>query len=149
MKKHDIQFECNFDPDCGSFEIDAGVVRSALLNILENAVDACREDTSKPVKKIIFSVKKDAGNIIFTVSDNGIGMDQETMENLFTLFYSSKENKGTGLGLFIADKIIRQHGGHISVESSIKKGATLTITMPKKGPEPSADSRQHHSVDSQ
>jgi len=142
MKKYDIQFVCEFDPDSGSFEIDSGVVRSALLNILENAIDACKEDKTNQIKRIVFSVKKDERNIIFAVSDNGIGMDKETIKNLFTLFFSSKENRGTGLGLFIADKIIRQHGGRIRVESTIKKGSTLTVTMPKKAPKSKARSQK-------
>jgi signal transduction histidine kinase len=58
-------------------------------------------------------------------------MDRETRETLFTLFFSSKGNKGTGLGLFIADKIIDQHGGKISVESRPGQGSRFTIMIPK------------------
>jgi signal transduction histidine kinase len=57
-------------------------------------------------------------------------MDRETRENLFTLFFSSKGNKGTGLGLFIADKIVDQHGGKIAVESSPGQGSNFKITIP-------------------
>ena len=57
-------------------------------------------------------------------------MDRETRESLFTLFFSSKGNKGTGLGLFIADKIIDQHGGKIAVESKSGQGSNFKITIP-------------------
>jgi signal transduction histidine kinase len=49
---------------------------------------------------------------------------------LFTLFFSSKGNKGTGLGLFIADKIVDQHGGKIAVESRPGRGSNFKITIP-------------------
>jgi signal transduction histidine kinase len=58
-------------------------------------------------------------------------MDRETRENLFTLFFSSKGNKGTGLGLFIAKKIIERHGGKISVDSQPGKGSCFSIKLPK------------------
>jgi signal transduction histidine kinase len=58
-------------------------------------------------------------------------MDRETRESLFTLFFSSKGNKGTGLGLFIADKIIDQHGGKITVDSTAGKGSRFRITIPR------------------
>jgi signal transduction histidine kinase len=61
-------------------------------------------------------------------------MDRETRESLFTLFFSSKGNKGTGLGLFIADKIIDQHGGKISVESKPGQGSSFKISIPKRIP---------------
>ncbi|MFH2067352.1 MAG: response regulator [Pseudomonadota bacterium] len=135
MAKHDIDFHYDFHPDTCSFEIDAGVVRSALINLLENAVDACVANKPEKEKKISFRLMPESDRIVFIISDNGIGMDEETKKNLFTLFFSSKENQGTGLGLFIADKIIQQHGGTISVESTPGQGSTFTITLPRKIPE--------------
>ena len=111
--------------------MDAGVVRLALINILENALDACLEDTAKKSHRIVFGVKRDKNKIVFEVKDNGIGMDRETRESLFTLFFSSKGNKGTGLGLFIANKIIEQHGGEIQVESKPNRGSSFRITIPQ------------------
>jgi len=134
MKKYDIEFICDFQPHARSFEIDAGVVRSALVNMLENAVDACKENKNSKKKKVVFRLKQEEKQTVFTISDNGIGMEKETKENLFTLFFSSKENRGTGLGLFIADKIIQQHGGKITVESDLNVGSTFTITLPQKIP---------------
>ena len=132
IKAAGIGFDCQFDSDPGSISLDAGVVRLALINILENALDACVEDTSKKSHRIVFSLKPEAKHIAFKVSDNGIGMDRETLESLFTLFFSSKGNKGTGLGLFIADKVIKQHGGKIKVESKPNRGSSFRIIIPRK-----------------
>jgi len=130
IKADGIEFVRDFDTFPGEIEIDAGVVRLALINILENALDACAEDDAHKHYKIVFSVQGDDKQITFEIKDNGIGMDRETRESLFTLFFSSKGNKGTGLGLFIADKIIDQHGGKIAVESRPGQGSNFKITIP-------------------
>jgi PAS domain S-box-containing protein len=132
---HHIEFVRGFDESVGEFEVDAGVLASALTNILENAMDACIEDNSKKTHKIFFGVRQDKDDIVFEVRDNGVGMDRETKEKMFTLFYSSKGREGTGLGLFISNKIIEQHGGSIKVDSSLGKGSHFIVRMPKVVPD--------------
>ena len=126
-----IEFEKNLDSKIGEFEINAGYVHSALLNILDNAVDACTKDTSKQKHKITLKVKQDNRHIIFDVADNGLGMDSDTSEKIFTPFFSLKGEKGTGLGLFISNKIIDQHGGEIIVKSKLRQGTLFRIKIPK------------------
>jgi signal transduction histidine kinase len=130
IKAAGARLDCDFDSDMGKVAMDAGVVRLALINILENALDACVEDTAKKSHKIVFSVKPEDDRIVFEIKDNGTGMDQDTRENLFTLFFSSKGNKGTGLGLFIANKIISQHGGKITVDSKPNRGSRFKVALP-------------------
>jgi signal transduction histidine kinase len=130
-----IEFEKSFDLKIGEFEINAGYVHSALLNILDNAADACSRDKSKQKHKITFEVKQDKGHIIFDIADNGIGMDDETSEKIFTPFFSLKGEKGTGLGLFISNKIIQQHGGEIIVKSKLGQGTRFSVKIPKMQPE--------------
>jgi signal transduction histidine kinase/FixJ family two-component response regulator len=131
IKPAGIQLVCDVDESIGNLEIDSSVVRLALINILENALDACVEDSADKSHKIVFAAKQEDKDVIFEVKDNGVGMDRETKESLFTLFFSSKGNKGTGLGLFIANKIIDQHGGKITVESTFGQGSNFRITLPK------------------
>ena len=109
------------------------MLSTALINVLENAVDACLEDTAKDSHTIRFAVDSENGNILFSIQDDGIGMDPATRENIFTLFFSSKGKKGTGLGLFITKKIVQQHGGTISVDSEKGKGTRIEIRIPKTG----------------
>ncbi len=134
IKAAGIRLTCDFDTAPGKVHMDAGVVRLALINILENALDACVEDTAKKSHRIVFSVKPDGEQIVFEIKDNGIGMNRDTRESLFTLFFSSKGNKGTGLGLFIANKIIEQHGGKIKVASKPNRGSSFRVTIPVNTP---------------
>lgn len=128
---HGIEFQKGFDPKLGQLKIDAGYVNSALINIIENAIDSCSKDKKKASHKIKFEVKQDNDFIIFDVIDDGIGMSDETKEKLFTPFFSSKGDKGTGLGLFVANKIIEQHKGEITVTSQQGLGALFRIKIPK------------------
>ena len=105
-------------------------LHSALINILENAVDACAKDAGQSRHRIDFIVQNIADELIFTIQDDGIGMDRETRNNIFTLFFSSKDRRGTGLGLYIAHKIISQHGGVIEVESQPGRGSLFRVKIP-------------------
>ncbi len=134
--KHNIEFVYEFDHSRSLFEIDPGTVSSALVSILENSIDACLDDKSKDKShKIIFRVYENEDHTIFEAHDNGVGMDRETRENLFTLFFSSKGNRGTGLGLFVANQIVEQHGGSIEIDSKPKHGSCFTIKLFKVLPE--------------
>ena len=129
-----IEFETCISPSLGDFEVDAAVATTALTNIIENAIEACIDDQSGRSHRIIFSVDRDDKNILFDIRDNGIGMDAEIRANIFTLFFSSKGKKGTGLGLFITRNIIQQHGGTIAVDSSPGQGTHFRVIIPKNLP---------------
>ena len=135
MESKNIEFVKDFDSKLGKCELDDEHLHSALINILENGFDACIKDQSKEMHKIVFSAKQDKDHVIFEISDNGIGMDSETLEKIFTPFFSSKGNKGTGLGLFISNKIVEQHGGEINVKSAPAQGSHFTVRIPKTLPE--------------
>lgn len=82
--------------------------------------------------KLFLASKHTKKNIFFEISDNGIGMDRETQAKLFTPFFSSKASKGTGLGLFVSNAIIQQHGGKIRVKSASGQGTHFQIKIPKQ-----------------
>ena len=134
FKSQKIKFVNDFGADLGEFEVDVTYVHSALLNIIENAADACLRDKTKKSHKIIFGAGQNEDKIFFEIIDNGIGMDDDTQEKIFTPFFSSKGTKGTGLGLFIANTIIKQHGGEINVKSKVGQGTLFQIKIPTKAP---------------
>jgi len=134
-EKQGFEYKCTVSPDVGKFEADKLAVRSLLVNLLDNSLDACRIDKNKDDHQILFEISGDSENVNFIVSDNGIGMDRETREKALSLFFSSKGAGGTGLGLFIANKIAQAHGGDIRIESDEGKGSTFTVMMPRKRPQ--------------
>lgn len=136
----DIDFKCNIEPDIGNFEADNHAVRSLLINLLENSYDACRIDKKKTKHTISIDIKGKPDKVLFEVSDNGIGMDRETREKAKSLFFSSKGAGGTGLGLFISNKIAQSHGGEMTIESEEGIGSKITVKMKRKRPEASAES---------
>ncbi len=128
-----VQIDMAIDLDAGEFEADAQAVRSLLVNLIENSVDACRLD-SKQDHHVSIRLKGLPDHIQYEVEDNGIGMDQETREKAFSLFFSSKGAEGTGLGLFISDRIARSHGGFIELESTPGVGTRFVVNLPRVRP---------------
>lgn len=125
-----IRFETDLTRDGGQCELDVKSFQAALINILENALDACRVDHQKPEHTVRFRLFPDGDDAVFEVEDNGIGMDRETREKMFSLFFSSKGTEGTGLGLFIANKVVEKHRGRIQVESRPGQGTRFTVRIP-------------------
>ncbi|PTF77014.1 two-component sensor histidine kinase [Staphylococcus chromogenes] len=104
--------------------------------VLTNLVDNAARHT-KPGDVITISAYESDTEDILTVSDTGVGIAPEHLENVFDRFYkvdaSRKRGKqGTGLGLFITRMIVDAHGGHISVDSTVNVGTKFTIKLPKK-----------------
>ncbi len=130
LDKQAIGFDCDLDAGAGQVQIDATVMRTALINILDNAMDACLENRSQKKPKIVFGLQRMKDYFIFDIIDNGIGMDKEATDNLFDLFFSSKGHRGTGIGLFVAHQIVTQHNGTIHVSSEKGKGTHFRVVIP-------------------
>ncbi|GAB7078964.1 response regulator [Megalodesulfovibrio paquesii] len=131
-----VQFALEAGAELGTICLDETAMHSALVNFLENAVDACAEAAHlqrvDPAEKIVrLRVQGDAARLVIEVQDDGVGMDQHTRERMFTLFFSSKGSRGTGLGLFISNQIVSQHGGRIVVESEPDRGTRIVVTLPR------------------
>ncbi len=131
-KALDLGAEVRFRiPDeVGVFDDDPQAIRAMLLNLIENSLDACRMDSEKDDHAVTISARRAEPWMIIEVADNGIGMDRETREKIFSLFFSSKGLKGTGLGLFISNKIVDKHGGTIDVESEAGQGTRFVVRLP-------------------
>lgn len=112
--------------------MDKTAIHSALLNLVSNAIDACTLEGIVGGNGLV-TVKTDRPEgwaIRFQVVDNGMGMPEEARDKIFTGFFSTKGYKGTGLGLPVTQKIIKEHGGEISYESRVGEGTTFTILLP-------------------
>ena len=135
-QEHDVKLVTDFDPNAGDIEADPQAVRSLLVNLLENSLDACRLDAGNAQRRVTVRLRGTAEQVQYEIADNGIGMDQETREKAFSLFFSSKGTEGTGLGLFVSDRIARAHGGAIKLESEPGVGTRFIVELPRQRPAP-------------
>jgi signal transduction histidine kinase len=113
--------------------LDAPYVHHALLNIVSNALDAV-EDRPDPRVGVAAWPEADGAWVRVLVQDNGAGIPAEKLEDIFRPFVSTKGSKGTGLGLPVSRKILREHGGDILVESRVGKGSRFILRLPLKSP---------------
>ncbi|QJB54971.1 response regulator [Pseudodesulfovibrio sp. zrk46] len=128
-KMQDITLDLDMGAVLGTFQVDKSILASALGNIIENAIDACAAQPGD--RRVTLKVTGNKEAVVFRVTDEGVGMDAETRDKLFTLFFSSKGSSGTGIGLFVANEIVGQHGGMIVVESEPGEGSVFTVTIPR------------------
>ncbi|MBW2618999.1 MAG: response regulator [Deltaproteobacteria bacterium] len=99
----------------------------AMVNLVSNAIDAAAEVVSGRVEA---GVRANGEEVFFEVKDNGPGLSEEARAHIFQGFYSSKGGAGTGLGLMVANKTAREHGGRVEFESQPGKGATFRLVLP-------------------
>ncbi|MFZ7124572.1 MAG: response regulator [Desulfobacterales bacterium] len=130
MREVGISFDNRYEGPPHILSADTGALQSALTNILENAVDACADVPDDRPRNVRFSTRVENDAAVFEIADTGPGMGKEVQEKLFNLFFSTKGNRGTGLGLFISRKIIEQHGGTLEVFSEKGRGAVFTARIP-------------------
>ena len=109
---------------------DESLMIQLFQNLIANAIKYRRKE--KP--KIYINVNEEENKYIFSVKDNGIGIDQKHVTKIYTIFkrlHTSDEYEGTGIGLAIVQKIVQQFGGEIWVDSELGKGSTFYFTIPK------------------
>ncbi|MGD1048504.1 MAG: ATP-binding protein [Candidatus Krumholzibacteriaceae bacterium] len=111
-------------PDLPHSHFDVVKIHEVFLNIIQNAIEAIRDSGV-----VRLSTWQDPDNIYVQISDNGKGISNDQIYKIFTPFFTTKE-EGSGLGLAFAQRIVKDHGGNISVTSSEGKGATFLVTLP-------------------
>ncbi len=103
---------------------------SIINNLIINARDAHQEITDNRQKRICINLHENGNTQILKVNDNATGMTEQTRQNLFVAFFSTKPATGTGLGLNYIHKLISMYGGTMNVESELGTGSTFSVTFP-------------------
>jgi signal transduction histidine kinase len=139
-KKHSVGIDVETEGQVPAVMMDADQMQQVFLNLMINAVQAMpgggslkvkaskserEEGESCPVSRSVPPEK----TVAIRFEDTGEGMAKEVLENIFDPFYT-KKSRGTGLGLAISQRIVEEHGGEISVQSSPGRGSTFTIYLP-------------------
>jgi len=105
--------------------IDRDQLEQVFFNLIKNALEAIRDGG-----KIEVAIKADDNDVITTLHDSGDGIPPEQLVHLFEPYRTTKE-RGTGLGLMISQRIVRDHGGSIDVESEVGRGTVFTVRLPR------------------
>ena len=108
-----------------SVALDSDKMEQVFFNLLKNSLEAVKEGG-----RIDIDLSSDDNDVIVRISDDGLGMSPDQVAHLFEPYRTSKEH-GTGLGLMISARIVRDHGGSISVESEPGDGTSFTIRLPR------------------
>ena len=125
--KNFISFEISTSvtPDNLTIMADDKLLAQVLINVVKNSIEAF--DISKQGNKISINADRNSeGRILFTVQDNGPGMDADTLEKIFVPFFTTKET-GSGIGLSLSRQIMRIHNGNITCESSPGEGTIISM----------------------
>lgn len=128
IKELKIRLETQL-PDLPTVLVDPEGFHRALLNIVSNGLDALEEHT-EPRLTVVSSVESTGSWVRVHVQDNGIGISPEQLRDIFKPFVSTKGTRGTGLGLAVSRKILREHGGDVHVHSQVGKGSRFVLRLP-------------------
>ena len=123
---------CHVEQAC----VDEAAISRCLINLVGNAIDACAQGGM-----VRLEAESDADPQCFAlhVRDNGCGIPPEECEKIFDPFYSTKGSKGTGLGLAVTLKTVREHGGEVQVDSTPGQGTTFSMILPIQPPAEAGD----------
>lgn len=127
IKDRDIVVEQELRSDLPLIDIDRDQMKQAFYNVIKNSFEAVK---SRGILRI--RTDKDDSHVMIKFNDTGGGISAENLSHVFEPYFTTK-NSGTGLGLLIVRRIVREHGGELSIESSEGKGLAVTIRLPQIG----------------
>lgn len=130
-KLRGIELRANLQEDIPRAYMDKDGIHTCLANLVSNALDAC-EASDKPNRNVVLSSRQQEGKLLYEVADDGTGMDYDIKKRIFTSFFTSKvSGKGTGLGLLTTRKIVQEHGGTVSFDSTEGAGSVFRLEFPR------------------
>ncbi|WP_353186142.1 hybrid sensor histidine kinase/response regulator [Parapedobacter lycopersici] len=130
VSSKNIRFTVDID-ETGSFRNDETAIKLILTNLISNAFKYQRADAAERMVNVSMSVQK--GTAVFVVKDNGIGIQEHYLKDIFNLFFrASLQEPGSGLGLYNVKSLLSKLGGDITVESTHLVGSTFTVFLPTK-----------------
>ena len=129
-RKAGIQLVSDLQPGMDPAPLDPEGIHVCLSNLVANALDACQM-SEKPGRRVLLRTFEVRGTLGFEVEDDGCGMDYVAKQKVFTTFFSTKGEGGTGLGLLMTRKIVQEHGGKVLFQSEPGEGSRFSILLPR------------------
>jgi two-component system NtrC family sensor kinase len=129
-KECGVAFEYQPGKDIPTAMFDAEGIHRAVLNIVSNAIDAV-EGIERGAVVVQTGYDRTADMLLVAVSDNGPGIPEDQRASIFNVFESSKGARGTGIGLPVSRKILREHGGRVRVEGGPGQGTRFVLSWPR------------------
>src|SRR6266581_9616363 len=124
IQDRDVVVEQELRSDLPLLQLDRDQMKQAFYNVIKNSFEAMKRRGVLRIRS-----DRDDTHVLVRFTDTGIGMSAENLSHVFEPYFTTKSS-GTGLGLLIVRRIVREHGGELSIESSEGKGLTLTIRLP-------------------
>jgi signal transduction histidine kinase len=128
-----LTFRVTSEPGCPQAYVDQDQIRQVLINVVDNALDALATITAPRIELRAAQADDDGplgeDAVVISISDNGCGIPDDLQERVFTPFYSTKA-RGTGLGLSLVTRIVREHGGVVHLVSHPGEGTRIAIHLP-------------------
>lgn len=126
--QHNVKVSLILPPEPLPCILDSFLCERALINLIDNAIDASGDG-----KSVVINGSREKEYVVISIKDHGSGMDGETLENIFTPFYTTKIN-GNGIGMAITKKIIDGHHGIIHIDSKPGQDTEIIIHLPCQPP---------------
>jgi len=130
----DIAFEFDADPALPPVDIDPDAIKRATINLLDNAVYACRNAAGGGRVQVVLAHDPRIGVVRLEVADNGPGMPPDVQARVFEPYFSTKKD-GTGLGLAIVSAIVADHHAYVRVRENAPRGVRMVIEFPLRRPD--------------
>jgi C4-dicarboxylate-specific signal transduction histidine kinase len=129
MRKNGVKLQIDLDPTLPVVNGDRVQLQQVILNLLVNAIEAMTSvDRDDRILQLI-SRRQEAGTVLVAVRDSGLGLGQQTFEEISKAFFTTKP-QGMGMGLSISRSIVTSHGGRLWAEANADRGATFQFTLP-------------------
>jgi len=124
-----IEIKREYDPQIPAIPGSASHLEQVIINLLLNAIQAMPQGGTLTIRTNL--VRGEENDLVsIAISDTGQGIPPEHLEYMFQPFFTTRYEEGTGLGLYISNRIVQNHGGSITVESKLGAGSTFTVLLP-------------------